>query len=43
MAQLLFSIKTKYHNSLRRNFHVVGGVYTCSMSGSEGPAQENIE
>lgn len=43
MAQLLFSIKTKNHNSLRRNFHVVGGAYTCSMSGSEGPAQENVE
>lgn len=43
MAQPLFSIKTKYHNSLKRNFHIVGGTYTCSMSGSEGPVQENVE
>lgn len=41
MAQLLFSSKTKYHNSLRRNFHIVSGTYTCSMSGSEEP--ENVE
>lgn len=43
MAQLLFSIKTNYHNSLRRNFQKVDGNYTYSMSGSEGPVQENVE